>query len=218
MSLGHQLPRVLITQLAEVERAAPGDVQRFVEQCLRIQIAQGLEAAQMALAIGVQAQPGLGHRQVMADCGHGVLQGAPPARVHMYIAAGHRRDPQLTCQRQQPVQPAAIVLAAMQLDRQPQPFGEGLFQPATGLNVIDRVRHPQHQQSRQRFAEVFPQHPILAFLRAASGSGNQSAQGLVALEVFDQQHQFRTVLNADFVADDQRQVHGSGCLPGADNA
>jgi hypothetical protein len=59
----------------EVERAAPGNALCFVEQCLRIEIAQGVKAAQMPFTIGVQTQPGLGHRQVMADRGHGVLQG-----------------------------------------------------------------------------------------------------------------------------------------------
>ena len=165
----------------------------------------------------MQAQPGLGHRHVMTDRGHGVLQGAPPTSVHVHIAAGHCRDSQFARQGQQRSQPSGIVLAAMQLDRQPQAFGEGLFQPVALFEIIDRVRHPQRQQPRQGFAEVFAQHLILAFLRAAPRSGNQSAQGLVTLEVFHQQHQFRAVLDAHFAADDQRQLHGFGRLPGADD-
>ncbi|MNK89334.1 hypothetical protein D3C87_1093420 [compost metagenome] len=172
----------------------------------------------MAFAVGVQAQPGIGHRQVMTDRGHGVLQGAPAASVHVHIATGHGRNAQLPGQAQQIVQAPGIVLAAVQLHRQPQALGEDLFEPAALFKGIDSVRHPQRQQSRQRFAEVFAQHLILAFLRAAPGAGDQSAQRLIALEALHQQHQFRTVVDAYFTADDQRQLHGLRCLPGANDA
>ncbi|MNF75224.1 hypothetical protein D3C84_572830 [compost metagenome] len=145
MPIGHQLPGILITQLTEVERAASGNGQCFVEQGWRIQTGEHVEAAQMPFTVGVQAQPGVGHRQVMADRGHGVLQGPPAARVHVHIAAGHRWNSQLPGQGRQFAQASCIVLAAMQLHRQPQAFGEDLFQPVPLLKSVDRVRYPQRQ-------------------------------------------------------------------------
>ncbi|MNX68110.1 hypothetical protein D3C86_992730 [compost metagenome] len=218
MSIRHQLSWILITQLVEVERATPGNRQRFIKQGLRVQAGENVEAAQMPFAVGVQAQPGVGHRQVMTDRGHGVLQGTPPARMHVHIAAGHRSNLQLPGQAQQIIEAPGVVLATMQLYRQPQAFGENLLQPMALLEIIDRVRHPQRQQPRQRLAEVIAQYLILAFLRAPSGAGDQSAQRLVTLKVLHQQHQFRTVLDANLAADNQRQLHGLRRLPGADDA
>ncbi|MNH17460.1 hypothetical protein D3C79_771320 [compost metagenome] len=82
----HQFARILITQLAKIKGTAPGDVQRFCQQAGRIKFPQHVQAAQMAFAVGMQAQPGIGHRQVMTDRGHGVLQGAPAASMHVHNA------------------------------------------------------------------------------------------------------------------------------------
>ncbi|VVN28314.1 hypothetical protein PS624_04700 [Pseudomonas fluorescens] len=53
MPLGHQFFRILITQFTQIEGAAPGQIHRFVEQGLRIQLTQYFDTAQMPLAIGV---------------------------------------------------------------------------------------------------------------------------------------------------------------------
>ncbi|MNS22629.1 hypothetical protein D3C72_544290 [compost metagenome] len=140
----------------------------------------------------------------MTDRSHGVLQGTPATGMHVHIAAGHGRNLQLGGQPQHRRQPLLIVLATMQLHRQPQPFAKGLLQPSTLLHVIKRVRHPQHQQPRQRLGEVFAQHLILALLRASSGAGDQAAQRLIARQILHQQHQFRAVFDTHFAADDQR--------------
>ena len=105
----------------------------------------------------------------------------------------------------------------MQLHRQPQALAERLLQPAALFHVIQRVRHPQHQQPRQRLAEIFAQYLILTFLRAPPGASDQAAQRLITGETLHQQHQFRAVFDAHFTADNQRQLNRFRRLPGPDD-
>ncbi len=172
----------------------------------------------MPLAIGVQARAGFGHRHVMTDRGHGVLQGPAPARMHMHIAAGHRRDLQAGSQGQALLQMARIVLAAVQVHRQPQAFGEGVLQPLEGGLGVAVFGHPQRQQAGHRLFEVGVQQAVTAFFGAAASQGDQAAQVLIAAEIFDQQHQFRAVFDAHFTADNQRQIHRLRRLPGSYDA
>ncbi|RMT87764.1 hypothetical protein ALP39_200243 [Pseudomonas marginalis pv. marginalis] len=175
MPCGHQLSRVVITQLAEVEGAAAGNGQGFIKQGLGVQRTQGFKTAQMPLAIGVQARAGFGHRDVMADGGHGVLQGTAAACMHMHIAAGHCRDIQAGGQVQALLQIAPIVLAAMQVHRQPQALGEGATQPLDrGLGVAV-VGDPERQQAIERLIEVLVQQAIVAFFGTPSRQGDQAA-------------------------------------------
>ncbi len=154
----------------------------------------------------------------MPDSGHGVLQGAAATRMHVHIAARHRRNLQAGGQVQALLQMARIVLAAVQVHRQPQALGEGAAHPLDrGLGVAV-FGHPQRQQARQRLIEVLLQQAIAAFFGAAASHGNQPAQVLVAGQVFHQQHQFRAVLDAHLAADDQRQVHRLRRLPGTHDA
>ena len=53
MAVGHQLARVVVAQLAQVEGAATCDGQGLVKQGLRVQCGQGLQAAQVPFAIGM---------------------------------------------------------------------------------------------------------------------------------------------------------------------
>ena len=90
----------------------------------------------------MQARTGFGHRDVMTDRGHGVLQGTAATHMHMHIAAGHRRQVQAGGQVQALFKVAGIVLAAMQLHGQPQAIGKGAAQPLDmdlGVGVFD---HP----------------------------------------------------------------------------
>ena len=217
VALGHQLPRVLVAQLAEVEVAAFGDHQRLIEQRLGVQALQHRQRPQVALAIGEQALPGLGHRQVVADRGHGVLQGPAPPHMHVHIATGHRWQAQLPGQGQALLQPPGIVLAAMQFHRQPQPLGEHLAQPGRRIGVVLLIAflidQPQRQQPGQGLGEVLPQQAITPLLGPAPGPGDQSAQGLVTGQLLHQQHQARALCDLHFTADDQLQASLAGGLP-----
>lgn len=117
MALGNQFMRVLITQLTEVERATPGDVEGFIEQGAGIEPGQILAAAQVALTVRVQALPGLGHRDVVTNGGHGVLQGPTATHVHVHVARGDSGEPEAPGQGQQVRQALAVVLPAVQLHR-----------------------------------------------------------------------------------------------------
>ncbi|CRM74580.1 hypothetical protein [Pseudomonas sp. 31 E 6] len=218
MPLGYQFARVAVAQLAEVEGATARDAQGLVKQGLRVQRIQRIETAQMPLAIWVQARAGVGHRDVMADGGHGVLQGASTTRMHVHITAGHCRDIQARGQLQALLQMARIVLATVQVHRQPQAPGESTAQPLDrGLGVAV-LRDPHRQQAVEGLVEVFLQQAITALFGAASGQGDQAAQVLVAAEVFHQQDQFRAVFDAHFAADNQWQAHRLGRLPGTHDA
>ncbi|MNQ88920.1 hypothetical protein D3C85_1042100 [compost metagenome] len=149
LPLRDQFTRVLIAQLAEVEPAAPGDVQGLLQQLRRVEFGQLLQRAQVALAVGKQHMPGLGHCGVMANGSHGILQRPPPACVHVHIAAGHRRDAYRRRQRQQLSQALAVIGATVQLHGQPQALAKLLMQPVPGRRVRAAVRYPQRQQPVQ---------------------------------------------------------------------
>ncbi len=112
----YQLVRVLIAQLLEIEGAALGNAQRLAQQYGRIEFAQLLVWPQMPFAIGKQTESGLGHGDVMAHGGEGVLQGTPAAGMHMHIASRHGRYIQFACQLLQAFQTLRIVRPAMQSD------------------------------------------------------------------------------------------------------
>ncbi|KWV86540.1 hypothetical protein PFLmoz3_03973 [Pseudomonas fluorescens] len=155
MPRGYQLAWIVITQLAEVEGAAPREGEGFIQQGLGVQRRQRVEAAQVAFAIGVQARASFGHRHVVTDGGHGVLQGTAASRMHMHIAAGHGRDLQAVGQLQALLQMARIVLPTVQVHRQPQALVEGAAQPVEAGLGVAVLRHPQRQQAGQRLLEIF---------------------------------------------------------------
>ncbi len=119
MASGYQLVRVLIFQLFEAELAALGDPQCLGKQLGRIQLGQFLAPAQVAFTVGEQVAPGFGYRQVMADRGHAVLQGAPATGMHMHIATGHRGYAHALGQCLQLTPVRFIIRPAMQSDAQP---------------------------------------------------------------------------------------------------
>ncbi|MND67077.1 hypothetical protein D3C80_584820 [compost metagenome] len=120
----HQLAGVLVAQLAQVETTTGGDAQGLLKQGRRVQLGQLRQRSQVPLAVGKQALAGFGHRAVMTDRGHAVLQGPPPTGMHVHIARSHGRNVQGRGQRQQLWQAHAIVGAAVQPHRQPQTLGK----------------------------------------------------------------------------------------------
>lgn len=138
--------------------------------------------------------------------------------MHVHIAASHGREVQAGGQLQALLHVARIVLATMQLHRQPQAFGEGVAQPLDiGLGV-GVCGDPQRQQAGQRLVEVLSQQAIAALFSATPGQGDQATQLLVAAEIFHQQHHFRAVVDAHLAADNQRQLHRFCRLPRPHNA
>ncbi len=202
--------RVFILQIAQVERAAPGNTHRLGQQPVRVMLAERIKWPQMALAIGKQQMTCLGHCGVVADGSHGVLQGTPATRVHVHIATGHCRNTQRLCQRQQVGQPLLVIRAAVQPDTQPQALGKSLTQPApagqTGLSIAVEVRQPEGQQPVRRRLEVFAQQAVFTFSGPAARYRDQFAQRLIACLVFHQQDDFRAVFDVHFTADDQGQT------------
>ncbi len=214
--------RVLIAQLTEIEGTALGNAQCLVQQFGRIEFAQLLVWPQMSFAVGKQTESGLGHGDVMAHGGEGVLQGAPAAGMHMHITGRHGGNAQFSGQLLQVFQTLRIVRPAMQFDGQPQSLREALAQPAALLALPAPlgcfVRYPEHEQTGHWSGEILAQQPVLAFLRPAPGLSNQLAEPLIALEVLHQEHDLGAVVNTHLAADDQRQLALLRRLPGADDA
>ncbi|MNQ46345.1 hypothetical protein D3C85_601580 [compost metagenome] len=129
MACRHQLAGVLVTQLAEVEGAARSDAQRLGQQLRWVKLGQRLARTQMPFAIGEQPLTGVGHRAVVADGGHAVLQGATTTGMHVHIAAGHHRYAQRGGQCLQTCQALRIVRATVQFHRQPQALAKKAAQP-----------------------------------------------------------------------------------------
>src|SRR5690606_30778544 len=199
----HQFVRVLVAEvLAQVEAAAPGDADGLGQQVFGVDGGQCTAAAQVALAIGEQQVPGLGHGHVVADRGHGVLQGAPAAHVHVDVTGGHQRQAEAFAGPAQLPQPGLVVGPAVQFDCQPGAVGEGGPDPG-GLPVVDlRAGYPQREQAVGGL-EVLAQQAVFALAGAAAGAGDEAAQGGVAGGVLDQQHQLRPTLDLHFAAGNQ---------------
>ncbi|MNP18579.1 hypothetical protein D3C76_1110670 [compost metagenome] len=193
-------------------------MQRLLQQRRRVQFGQLLQRAQVTLTVGKQHVPRVGHRGVMADRGHGILQGPPPTRVHVHIAAGHRGNVYRRRQRQQLLQTLAVIGAAVQLHGQPQTLAEYFAQPMSRRRVRAAVRHPQRQQALQRTAEILAQQLVLALLRPTPAQGNQLAQCLIPGQILRQQHHLGPGLDLHFTANNQRQADFPRHLPGADDA
>ncbi len=215
----HQFARVFVAQLAQIKLAAPGYGLRLLEQRWRIQLGQRRQGSQVALPVGEQPMAGLGHAGVMADGREGILQRTATAGMHVHVA--HRYSRQTQAQRLGlPMQQAlGIFSAAVQADPQPQPLAKQSLQPqAMGIGLVGR-RQPDGQQAAQVSGlEVFAQRAVFALGRPAPRQSDQPAQRLIALQVFDQQHQLGAVFKVNFTAGNQRQLHRLGRLPGAHDA
>ena len=217
VTFGHQLARVLIIQLTEIEGATLGNLQSLRQQIVRIDRRQRLPRPQMPLAVRIEILAGLVHRQVLADGGHAVLQGAAAADMHVHVAAGHGGDGQARGLFAQAMQLAGVVRALVQLDAQPQALGEAFAQPQAVL-ILVVSRQPDRQQVVEVAVEVRAYQAVAAFLGAAPGVGEQAAEVFVASEVLRQQHQFRALLDVQFAAGDQGNLGFLRGLPGADDA
>jgi hypothetical protein len=102
----------------------------------------------------------------MADGGHGVLQGTPAPRMHVHIATGHRRDLQAGSQLQALLQMTPIVLAAVQVHRQPQALGEGRRSQSIEA-WVSLSAAPTAPAGRAAVARSLRQQAITAFRRGA---------------------------------------------------
>ncbi len=89
---GHQLARILVTQLVQREVRQCGDLHRLGQQLGRIEPRQAPAFAQVALAVGVEARTGLGHGDAMPHGGERILQQATLAHVHVHVAGRGERQ------------------------------------------------------------------------------------------------------------------------------
>jgi hypothetical protein len=162
----------------------------------------------MALAVAEKKRAGFSQGHAMADRGHRVLQYAHAARVHVRIAAGHRRHRQACRQRKQFLQTLRIVPIAVQFNRQVSTRAEGIAHPGALPRFGISARQPQGEEpghavdTGMRF-EVLARDQVFAFRGGAPRLRDQSAQVRIAFLRLHQQHQAQTVVQFEFAADDQ---------------
>ncbi len=217
VAVGHQLARVGVLQLRQVEPAPLGHAQGFLQQLGRVQRGQRLAGAQVAFAIGEQLPAGIGDGAVLADRGEGVLQRTAAAHVHVHVAAGQQRQVVGVAEFQQRFQPRHVVGVAVQFHRQPQPVREACVQPGR-IPGTGRTCRPQAQQAVGQGIEVLAQAAVLAFRRTPAAGGDQLAQPGIGGLVGAQQHHLGPVLDLEFGAGDQCQPVFLRRLPGTHDA
>jgi len=223
--VGHQLGRVAVLQLAQVEAATARQPHRVLQQRRRMDVAQRAAGAQVALAIAEQVRAAFGQRQVVADGGHRVLQHAPAAHVHVHVAAGQWRHRQRIGQRQQLLQARGVVLLAVQFHRQVRACAEQRPQPAPLFRLRLGARQPQREQARglrigaaQHRFHVRPCQPVRALAGRQAAAADQLAQARVTVGGFHQQHAAQAAGQGELAADHQPDAAGACRLPGAHDA
>ena len=128
VSLRHQLFGIFITQAIERKITAPGNVQRFGEQCGRIQLRKAHTHAQMTLGVWKQRVLRASHRHAKAYRRQRILQGTPRTQMHMHVARRHQRQMRRSGQLLHMQQAAAIIRAAEQFSSNPQTPSEDFAQ------------------------------------------------------------------------------------------
>ncbi len=141
----HQLARILVAQLVEAEVAGSGERCARGQQLRRIQPAQALRLAQVALRVRVQPCAGLCHRHAGADRGERILQRPPGAHVHVHVPTGHQRHLVLRAQAPQVTQARRIAALAQQLDCKAQALREARRQPLRLLGAGHAPGQPQEE-------------------------------------------------------------------------
>ena len=132
----------------------------------------------MPFAVGKQTVACLGHRGLVTDRSHRVLQRAARAHVHVHIAAGHQRQLQAFAERLQLAESGRIVGTTMQFDGEPAAVREARRDPCAVRVVACQVsflaRKPQRQQALG-IRHVIAAQLIVSFRRAPTCEGEQLA-------------------------------------------
>ena len=151
LAVGDDLARVLVAQLLERERAARGDRERRLEQLGRIELAQPREAAaDGARRSGCSARPARStvvRRRVAVSASCSARR--PRACMCTSPAATSGR-PSSRPRRLERGEPAPILPAREQLDRDPQPVGKEACEPAAVRRAGRLAGQPQRETVVER--------------------------------------------------------------------
>ena len=203
----HQLAGILVAQLVEREGAPERELHGCLEQLARIQSRESRSLAQIALAVPVELEPRFCDRHFQADRGQGVLQSSPRAHVHVNVAARKERHRVVGAELLEGGEALAIASLAQQLDRDPQPPGEALGEPAQlGGRGLCR-RHPQDVALCEACClEVGARERVSSLVGRAPAAGDEAAQPSVAAPVDGERDQREAALEAELRADDELQA------------
>src|SRR6185312_13494892 len=221
LTFRHELMRILIPQLFQREGTTSGDGYRFLEELARIELREPLALAQIPLAVGIEPPAGLRNGHVVPNCGDRILEPPTGADVHMNIAAGHQRQRQLPADQLQRLEMSAIHPIAKQLDGDPQPPAEVLFEPARLLGIRRLEFMALRPGSRASSLPGQPEdetvlEPILleisacqrvsALGRSPPATRDEPAEPAVATPVGGQCDELQTTGETQLRADDELQL------------
>ena len=172
--------RVLVGKLAEVERAAPDDLQR-AGQRLGVAIEQAVHLGRgLEVAIGVALAP----ESQLVDCGvmpdgrHHVLKQAATGLVEEHVVGHDGRHPHGGGEVRQLVKAKLIVWPAAQGQRHIGAVAEGVPQPAKPepAMLVGQVWDEDGDQSLAIGDEIVPFEMALALARASFAERQQAAK------------------------------------------
>ena len=200
---------VFVAKLREREGAALRDAHALGQQRRRVEAAQPLERAQVALGIGRKARAQLLHRRVQADRAQRVGERLALGDVHLDAAAGDHRQPEPGGELVEVQVAVLFVGEEQQFDPEPEPPGEQRAQRlAPGEQCLRGAgaRQPDRQAVARVQLEVAQPQRVLALGAAPARQRDQTRELGVGAPVGRQQHQQQFALEAELGADDQLQA------------
>ena len=230
----HRLVRILVFELVERERNAPGKAHGFRDRLGQFAKQPRHFAGRLQVTLGIGFQPAADRvdRRLLADAGQHVLQPAAGGMVVQHLVGREQRHLGGERQTMQPRQPAPVVAAIDQAGGEPDAIGPACLQPLQKFlreRCVKAMRQRQHQELAfgkiQQIVE--PQMAVALFdpsdAVAAFAPGQQLAQPAIggAVARIDQDV-WRAVDEDDPCADQKfgfvRDVGMIQLLPGADHA
>ena len=190
---------IFVSQLVEVETAAPDDLQGAGHR-LRVvgeQAGHLVGRLQMTLGIGGQTPAGFGHRTAGTDGGQHILQRPAFRAVVMHVIGGDQRYAGIVRQISQCPQAAVIAGAEAALRRQIDLAGKA---PAPGPQhfYLRPVGWQQHENLTLAEGLQIPgRQPALSLGAAALAQAQQPAEAAVSRAVGGETQQCGTVLEVE---------------------
>ena len=226
LALRQSLQRITVTQLPQREGTAgrhlPGPLDRL--RIVGKKRSQFTPALQGVLVVGWDDPPGGGERHAFPDAGQNVLQAAPLGRVIEDLHGGHRGQLEPVGQFPEPDLRQHFFRSTVPGDQDVESILESCLELLqnrfrSGFRIRSRMgpAAPEGNQPGAGTADFPPLQLELSFGGTQMSVGQQAAEIAVAFPVPDQQHDLRSVPEADLGSDNQVDTQPAGANMGSDN-
>ncbi len=147
----------------------------------------------MSLAIRMQRISRMVHGGSEPRRREHVLQCAPAAHMHVHVAGSHQRQVEFATELLERIEPAAIATRGEQFDRDPEPAGKHVGQPARFGRIRRRARKPEREQASGNF-EIPALQTVFPLRRRTPCPRDQAAEPAVTAAVSRKQHATQAIL------------------------